>query len=102
MAQDGTRSLAGIWGRVNGKSLVWYPKAEFDAAGYKVPTTWDELMALTDQIVSRWRHPLVYRDRIRRSHRLGDDRLDRRDHAAHHLAGELRQVGGGRVEVRFT
>jgi len=41
---------AGIWARANGKDLVWYPKAEFDKAGYKVPTTWDELMALTDQI----------------------------------------------------
>jgi len=43
---------AGIWARANGKDLVWYPKAEFEAAGYKVPTTWDELMALSDQIVS--------------------------------------------------
>jgi len=43
---------AGIWARVNGKSLVWYPKAEFDAAGYTVPQTWDELMALTEQIAS--------------------------------------------------
>jgi alpha-glucoside transport system substrate-binding protein len=41
---------AGIWARYNGKSEVWYPKAEFDKAGYKVPTTWDEMMALTDQI----------------------------------------------------
>ena len=38
--------MAGIWARVNGKSLVWYNKAEFDAAGYEVPETWDELMAL--------------------------------------------------------
>ena len=44
--------MAGIWGRVNGKSLVWYPKAEFDKAGYKIPTTWDELLALSDQIAS--------------------------------------------------
>lgn len=44
--------MAGIWGRVNGKSLVWYPKAEFDKAGYKVPTTWTELLALSDQIVA--------------------------------------------------
>jgi alpha-glucoside transport system substrate-binding protein len=44
--------MAGVWGRANGKSLVWYPKAEFDAAGYTVPTTWDELMALTEQIAS--------------------------------------------------
>jgi alpha-glucoside transport system substrate-binding protein len=44
--------MAGVWGRVNGKSLVWYPKAAFDAAGYKIPTTWDEMIALSDQIVS--------------------------------------------------
>jgi alpha-glucoside transport system substrate-binding protein len=42
--------MAGVWGRVNGKSLVFYPKAEFDAAGYTVPETWDEMMALTQQI----------------------------------------------------
>jgi alpha-glucoside transport system substrate-binding protein len=41
---------AGVWGRVNGKSLVFYPKAEFDAAGYTVPETWDELMTLTETI----------------------------------------------------
>ena len=41
---------AGIWARANGKDLVWYPKVAFDAAGYQVPQTWDELMALTDQI----------------------------------------------------
>ena len=43
--------MAGVWERVNGKSFVWYPKKAFDAAGYKVPTTWDELTALQDQIV---------------------------------------------------
>jgi alpha-glucoside transport system substrate-binding protein len=43
---------AGIWARANGKSLVWYNKAEFDAAGYTVPETWDDLMALTEQIAS--------------------------------------------------
>ncbi len=50
--KDGTKILAGIWGRVNGKSLVWYPKAKFDEAGYKIPTTWDEMLALSDQIVA--------------------------------------------------
>ena len=44
--------MAGVWNRVNGKSLVWYPKAAFDEAGYTIPQTWDELMALTDQIAS--------------------------------------------------
>jgi alpha-glucoside transport system substrate-binding protein len=42
--------MAGVWERVNSKSLVWYPKKAFDAAGYKVPTTWDELIALQEQI----------------------------------------------------
>jgi alpha-glucoside transport system substrate-binding protein len=35
---------------MNVKSLVWYPKKAFESAGYKVPTTTAELMALTDQI----------------------------------------------------
>ncbi len=44
--------MAGVWGRVNGKSLVWYPKKAFDEAGYKVPETWEELMTLMDTIKS--------------------------------------------------
>lgn len=42
--------MAGVWHRFNGKSIVWYPKAAFDAAGYEVPTTWDEMMELTQLI----------------------------------------------------
>jgi len=44
--------MAGVWGRANGKSLVFYPKAQFDAAGYTVPETWDDLMTLTETIAS--------------------------------------------------
>lgn len=44
--------VAGIWARANGKSFVFYPKAKFDEAGYTVPTTWDEMMALTEQIAN--------------------------------------------------
>ena len=44
--------MGGVWGRVNGKSLVWYNKAEFDAAGYTIPETWDEMIALMDEIVA--------------------------------------------------
>jgi alpha-glucoside transport system substrate-binding protein len=43
--------LGGVFQRVNAKSLVFYPKPAFDAAGYKVPTTWAELQSLMDQIV---------------------------------------------------
>ena len=42
----------GLPTNVNSKSLVWYPKAEFEAAGYEIPATWDELIALSDQIVA--------------------------------------------------
>ncbi len=48
---DGKKITAGVWNRENGKDEVWYPKAAWDAAGYAVPTTWDELIALSDQIV---------------------------------------------------
>ena len=47
---DGT--LVGIWHNADVKSLVWYPKAAFEAAGYQIPQTWDELLALSDQIVA--------------------------------------------------
>ena len=48
---DGTIT-AGVWHRFNGKSQVWYPKQEFEAAEYEIPETWDEMMALSDQIVA--------------------------------------------------
>jgi alpha-glucoside transport system substrate-binding protein len=47
---DGEDIMAGVWHRASAKSMVFYPKAQFDAAGYVVPETWDELMALTQQI----------------------------------------------------
>ena len=48
---SGNKILGGIFNRINFKSAVWYPKKAFDEAGYTVPTTWDELTALQDQIV---------------------------------------------------
>ncbi len=44
--------LYGIWFKGALKSLVWYSPAAFEAGGYEVPTTWDELIALSDQIVA--------------------------------------------------
>jgi alpha-glucoside transport system substrate-binding protein len=38
--------------RLSFKSLVWYNKPVFDAAGYEIPETWDDLLALTEQIAS--------------------------------------------------
>jgi alpha-glucoside transport system substrate-binding protein len=44
--------MAGVWHNAFLKSLVWYPKQPFEARGYEVPETWDELMALSDRIVA--------------------------------------------------
>jgi len=40
----------GLPTNVNLKSMIWYPKDDFDAAGYEVPETFDDLIALSDQI----------------------------------------------------
>jgi alpha-glucoside transport system substrate-binding protein len=42
----------GVPTNINLKSMVWYPKDDFDANGYEVPETWDELIALSDQILA--------------------------------------------------
>jgi alpha-glucoside transport system substrate-binding protein len=34
------------------KSIIWYSPTNFDALGYTVPTTWDELDALVEQMVA--------------------------------------------------
>ena len=41
-----------VWFRGGAKSLVWYLPQAFADSGYKVPTTWDELVALSDTMVS--------------------------------------------------
>lgn len=49
-----------IWGipyKVDVKSVVWYPIKAFKAAGYDVPKTWDDLIALSDKIVAAGSHP---------------------------------------------
>ncbi len=45
-------TLVGVFHRANLKSLVWYPIPEFEEAGYTVPETWDEMIALSDQMVA--------------------------------------------------
>jgi alpha-glucoside transport system substrate-binding protein len=43
--------LSGVIYRANTKSIVWYPVEAFEAAGYEIPETWDDLIALSDRIV---------------------------------------------------
>ena len=49
-----------IWGipyKADVKSTVWYPIKAFQAKGYEVPKTWDELITLSDKIVADGSHP---------------------------------------------
>ncbi len=45
-------NLYGVYYKGDIKSIVWYPVQAFADAGYEVPTTWDELVALSDQIIA--------------------------------------------------
>ena len=45
---DGTQFAVPM--SINVKSIVFYPKQPFEAAVYKAPTTYDELVALSDEI----------------------------------------------------
>jgi alpha-glucoside transport system substrate-binding protein len=42
----------GVFHRVNAKSFVWYNKPAFEAKGYEIPKTWDELIDLQNKIVA--------------------------------------------------
>jgi alpha-glucoside transport system substrate-binding protein len=57
-AADG--DLESIVMHTNPGGLVFYPKRAFDAAGYTVPSTWDELIALSNQIVADGQNPWCF------------------------------------------
>jgi alpha-glucoside transport system substrate-binding protein len=49
-----------IWGlpyKADVKSTIWYPIKAFAAAGYQVPKTWTDLIALSDKIVAAGSNP---------------------------------------------
>ena len=49
---DGQSQLFAFPYKIDVKSLVWYVPENIEDAGYEVPTTMEELKALTDQIVA--------------------------------------------------
>ncbi len=49
-AADG--KVYGVFHRVNDKGNVFYPKKAWDAKGYTVPKTWDEMKTLMDKMVA--------------------------------------------------
>lgn len=54
MVETGTfeDTTYGIVTGLNIKSLLWYAKDDFDAGGYALPETWDDVISLTEEISS--------------------------------------------------
>lgn len=50
--ENGEEIWGGIWARNNAKSQVYYRPDVWAEAGYEVPTTWDEMMTLSQQMVN--------------------------------------------------
>ncbi|MEO1180661.1 MAG: extracellular solute-binding protein, partial [Cyanobacteria bacterium J06636_28] len=57
-AVDG--NVYGVWMRADPKSLVWYNPDAFETAGYTIPASWDELMALTEKIAAEGNTPWCF------------------------------------------
>ncbi|MGH1502650.1 MAG: ABC transporter substrate-binding protein [Acidimicrobiales bacterium] len=53
---DGTQ--VGVPVKTDIKSLVWYKPAAFEAGGYEIPTTFDEFVALAEQMIADGETPL--------------------------------------------
>ncbi|WP_019955151.1 ABC transporter substrate-binding protein [Yoonia vestfoldensis] len=49
---EGNPALYGFFYKVDVKSLVWYNPENFEDAGYEIPETMEELIALSEQIVA--------------------------------------------------
>mgnify|MGYP003573127497 CR=1 FL=1 len=45
-------AVYGVPNKADLKSLVWYSPSAFADAGYEIPTTWDEMIAISDDVVA--------------------------------------------------
>ena len=55
--ENGKDQMYGFFYNVNVKSLVWYSPENFEDAGYDVPTSMEDLRALTEQMVADGQTP---------------------------------------------
>ena len=55
---DGTQYAVPM--SINVKSIVFYPKEDWEAAGYPIPETFDDLVSLTDQIAAEGTTPWCF------------------------------------------
>jgi alpha-glucoside transport system substrate-binding protein len=49
--------LYAIFYKAANKGTIWYNPAQFQSNGYQLPTTWDQLIALSNQIASGGKYP---------------------------------------------
>jgi alpha-glucoside transport system substrate-binding protein len=52
---DGT--VYGVMAKANSKATIWYKPQSFQEQGFEVPTTWDQLLEITNQYVSKGKKP---------------------------------------------
>lgn len=50
--ENGEDQFFGVFYNINLKSIVWYVPDEFELNGYEIPTTMEELLALSEQMVA--------------------------------------------------
>ena len=91
--------LYGIFYKVTSKATVWYDPKAFAAAGYAVPATWDEMIALADRIVADGRTPVLDRGRAGSRERMGAHRLDLGDRPER-LRRRISTTGGSPARSR--
>ena len=85
----------------NMKSLVWYSPKYFAAHNYTVPTTWADLIALSNKIVvgQQRRQAVVRRHQLRHRERLAGDGLARGGRPGHLRRPGLRRLDQPQGEV---
>ncbi|MEM7287017.1 MAG: extracellular solute-binding protein [Actinomycetota bacterium] len=59
-ADDADSTIRGIPAFAFLKGMVFYPKERFEEAGYEVPESWEELIALADRMVADGRTPFCF------------------------------------------
>ena len=50
-------TLYGVVAKANSKSVIWYKPNSFQAEGFEIPTTWDQLLDITEQYDSKGKTP---------------------------------------------
>jgi alpha-glucoside transport system substrate-binding protein len=50
-------TVYGVVAKANSKSVIWYKPTSFQENGFEIPTTWDQLLDITEQYESKGKKP---------------------------------------------